>query len=293
VPRARSAFTVRRSGPTLDERRAFARAVTPYLARREADNNLQLSILDHVASGRYDEAQLLLAEDAHGDTAAVVMRTPPHALLVARGDDPAAREALLAALLASGERLPGMVGPLPEVELAAAWWSEQTGVAARRRMHQGVYRLRSVTPAQRAAGRMRTVRERDRYLVIPWLDAFEREAMPGSQPSGSRVWESFQGHAARHLHLWEAHDGRAVSVAGVSGRTPNGVRVGPVYTPPEERRRGYAGALVAAVSQAELDAGARCCFLYTDLTFATSNRVYRDVGYELIGQAAEIVFTPP
>jgi hypothetical protein len=138
TPTARDRYTVHRAGPAPDERRAFARAIIPYLAKREAENNLPLAIADHIATGRYGGAILLLAEDEHGDTAAVVMRTPPYPLLVAGGDVPEAREALLAALLASGERLPGMNGPLPDVERAATWWSARTGAAARRRLHQGV-----------------------------------------------------------------------------------------------------------------------------------------------------------
>lgn len=284
-------YTVQRAGSTPRERQAFARAIIPYLAKREAQNNLPLAIADHIATGRYGEATLLLAEDEHGDTASVVMRTPPYPLLIASGDVSEAREALLAALLASGERLPGMNGPLPDVEGAARWWADRTGAAIRRRMHQGVYRLRAVTEAARPAGRLRTAHDGDRYLVIPWLDAFEREtAASHDDADGAAVWASFQDGPVRRLFLWEAPDGRVVSVAGVSGRTPNGVRVGPVYTPPEERRRGYAGALVAAISRAELANGARFCFLYTDLTYPTSNRVYRDVGYELIGEAAEYAF---
>ena len=55
-------------------------------------------------------------------------------------------------------------------------------------------------------------------------------------------------------------------------------RIGPVYTPPEQRRKGYAGAAVAQVSQLFLDAGARVC-LYTDQANPTSNGIYQALGY--------------
>ena len=67
-----------------------------------------------------------------------------------------------------------------------------------------------------------------------------------------------------------------------TGATPHGIRIGAVYTPPELRRRGYASALVAAVSQAELDRGRRWCFLFTDLANPTSNRIYQAIGYRPI-----------
>ena len=57
------------------------------------------------------------------------------------------------------------------------------------------------------------------------------------------------------------------------------VRVGPVYTPPEHRRRGYGAAVTAAASQHALDAGAVQVVLFTDLANPTSNSVYQRIGY--------------
>jgi predicted GNAT family acetyltransferase len=53
-----------------------------------------------------------------------------------------------------------------------------------------------------------------------------------------------------------------------------------VYTPPERRDRGYASNLTAAASQDQLDNGRQLCFLFTDLANPTSNRIYRQIGYE-------------
>ena len=74
------------------------------------------------------------------------------------------------------------------------------------------------------------------------------------------------------------------AVAGV-------VRIGPVYTPPEARRRGYASSAVAAVSRDALGTGAHTCMLYTDLSNPTSNKIYADVGYRRIAEWEERVFT--
>jgi predicted GNAT family acetyltransferase len=94
--------------------------------------------------------------------------------------------------------------------------------------------------------------------------------------------------------LWE-HDGEPVSLAGWGGRTPNGIRVGPVYTPPELRGRGYATAVTAELSRRLLagDLGPgnrRFCFLYTDLANPTSNSIYRRIGYRQHAESAMIRF---
>jgi predicted GNAT family acetyltransferase len=79
------------------------------------------------------------------------------------------------------------------------------------------------------------------------------------------------------LVFWE--DGETVSFAGYGGLTPNGIRIGPVYTPPELRGRGYGSALTAALTQQLLDGGRRFCFLFTDLANPTSNSIYQRIGY--------------
>jgi predicted GNAT family acetyltransferase len=66
-------------------------------------------------------------------------------------------------------------------------------------------------------------------------------------------------------------------------------RVGPVYTPPERRGRGYAAAVTSLATQRLLDAGARP-MLFTDLANPTSNGVYARLGYERVGDLARWTF---
>jgi predicted GNAT family acetyltransferase len=91
------------------------------------------------------------------------------------------------------------------------------------------------------------------------------------------------------IHLWR-DGGQFVSIAAAVGRTPSGIRIGLVYTPPPLRRRGYAGALVAALSQKLLDSGRRFCFLFTDMTNPTSNKIYQQIGYQKICEQRQVLF---
>lgn len=69
-------------------------------------------------------------------------------------------------------------------------------------------------------------------------------------------------------------------MAGFSGKTPNGIRINLVYTPPKYRKKGYATSCIAALSQTLLDAGHKYCFLFTDLANPTSNHIYQTIGYQ-------------
>lgn len=141
---------------------------------------------------------------------------------------------------------------------------------------------------------MRTADHGDRDLLTRWLAAFNTEALGQSvdvvgMGQFADRWIARQG---RTMYLWVV-DGRAVSMVGVSGETPNGIRVAPVYTSPELRGRGYASALTAATTQRQLDDGKRYCFLFTDLANPTSNHIYQVIGYEAVSDAADYRFDPP
>ena len=71
---------------------------------------------------------------------------------------------------------------------------------------------------------------------------------------------------------------------------PHGVTLGPVYTPPPARGKGYATNCTAAVSQLLLDAGWAYCALFTDLDNPTSNSIYQKIGYRPVCDYADYHF---
>ena len=79
---------------------------------------------------------------------------------------------------------------------------------------------------------------------------------------------------------------------GAGGDTPNGIRIGPVYTPPPHRGRGYASNLTAVVTQTLLDEGRRFCFLSANQANGPAIRVYPAIGYEPVTDAVMIRFDP-
>jgi predicted GNAT family acetyltransferase len=124
------------------------------------------------------------------------------------------------------------------------------------------------------------------------MTAFTYEALRGSDDPG-RIERSVDARLGAEgvggICLWVT-DGQPVSLAGFGGPTPNGLRIGPVYTPPRQRRHGYGSAVTAAASQVALDHGKRFCFLYTDLANPTSNAIYMRLGYRPVCDSREIAF---
>jgi predicted GNAT family acetyltransferase len=264
-----------------------------HLLDDEARHNLALGIasftVDH--PDVYDELRGWVVYDG-GDVVGAGLRTPPHNLVLAR---PRARGALDALAAAITDELPGVVGAVPEVDDFAAAWSALHGVSPSVRFDQRIYAMEKLAPPRGVDGVERLAGVEDRALVLDWMIAFTEEALRGGDDAG-RIERSVDARlgadGAGGICLWES-GGRPVSLAGFGGSTPNGLRIGPVYTPPEYRGRGYGSAVTAAASQIALDRGKRFCFLYTDLANPTSNAIYMRLGYRPVCDAREIVFRAP
>ena len=272
----------------IDDPAAFLEQVGPLLLADEARHNLMLGLAstlrDHPEM--YPDSRLWLVEES-GEAVGAALRTPPNNLVLARARSQAAVEALAQAL---DDDLPGIVGAAPEAEQFARAWAARHSVTTRRRMAQGVFALEQVAPVTGVAGTMRFATPDDRTQVLDWFLAFAREARPPESDEevlARGVDHRLSAHDAG-VALWE-HEG-TVSLAGFGGPTPNGIRIGPVYTPPELRGRGYASALVAELSSSLLAGGRRFCFLYTDLANPTSNKIYERIGYVRVCESAEIEF---
>jgi predicted GNAT family acetyltransferase len=255
----------------------FLAAAGAFLVRREAEHNLILGICSSLGETpeRYGEPYLAVVE-RDGIVVAAALRTPPFRLVLSEIDDPAAVDTLVADNLP--RQMPGVTGPTEQVRRFAETWNARGGPHATLASSERIYRLTTVIPARPTAGTRRLATLQDRDLVIAWTEAFMREAFGSADAvEVAADVDRWLARRGRTIHLWE--DGDPVSLCGVGGETPNGIRIGPVYTPPEARGRGYASALVAAVSQAELDAGRTFCFLFTDQANPTSNHIYQAIGY--------------
>ena len=97
--------------------------------------------------------------------------------------------------------------------------------------------------------------------------------------------------AEGRYRLWE--DPAIVSFLGATLVDGGYARIGPVYTPPASRGRGYATALVAVASLELLERGAQDVFLSTDVANPVSNAIYARVGYRPVDETVGYDFVAP
>lgn len=274
---------------------AFEALAGPFLTAREAEHNLLLGICTNLKSRPYGTLPPYFAVITKGDrVVASALRTPPFNLLLSAVDEPAALPLLADDVVREYPDLPGMLGEKATAREFAELWRARTGANARIKTAERNFQCTRVIPPRLVSGQLRDARPADRDLIARWLVAFAQEALGESADLAQAgiVADRWLDARERRLFLWE-DDGRPVSLVGVSGETPNGIRVAPVYTPPELRGRGYASACVATVTQAQFDRGRRFCFLFTDLVNPTSNKIYQQIGYEPVCDVDEYRFDSP
>jgi predicted GNAT family acetyltransferase len=268
----------------------FLERTQPFLLKREAEHCLLLGLLDGLRSGEQwgPTPPLMAMVENRNEVAGVVLMTPPHNLILSWIADDSTIDAIAVELHARGVAIPGVNSSAEIARKFALKWSQLLGNSFRVQMAQRIYKLTRVTNESRAAGRLREPTESDEALLREWRAAFSIDA-EHMDPEQAREAAAQPMPKSRHLMLWDV-DGTAVSMAGYAGPTPNGIRVAWVYTPPENRGKGFAGACVAALSRKLLDNGRKFCFLYTDLDNPISNHVYQKIGYEPVTDATVCLF---
>jgi uncharacterized protein len=254
-----------------------------FLSSKPVEHNLILSILDarvtHSDPGRYWIA--LSGETVVG----VVVQSPLEYPATLTPMEPRAVSAMVDAITEAGVVLTGVNGEAATAASFAGQWSERSKAAATPFQGLRLYEFLEAGEVSPTEGQLRQAGPADRSLMILWSRAFQDEIGESADDIELRV---DRGLSAGQLWVWDKN-GETMSMAANREPTEGVVRVAGVYTPPEKRGLGYAGACVHALSEHFRSSGHRC-ILYTDLGNPTSNSIYRRIGYRAIAEAIRYRF---
>lgn len=267
---------------------SFLDCAGSWLLEAEVENNLILWLARSLQEEALPAAsdRLLLTIHEGESVVGCALRSPPRHLDLTRMER-AAVDALVHSLRAELPSLPGVVGPEPSSGEFAAQWSKLQQQPSQTRNRGRFYVLRAVrTGLPETPGRLRPATSSDLELVSRWVAQFTEEGATGESQDPREV--ALRAINRGQLYLWHAPG--PVSMAGWAGATPSGRRVNLVFTPPAERRRGYASACVAALSRTILSMGNNYCCLYADLANPTSNSIYARIGYEPVYDVTDYSF---
>lgn len=242
----------------------------------------------------------LVVRDGTGEIVSAAMRTAPFSprpIYLMPMPDTAAVE-LARALHGRGEEVVAVNGALPAAELCAGELARLTGGTHAITIHTRLHVLAELIPPRPVPGRLARATPADIDLVEEWFAAFFGDA---DEQAGRDRGVGHDEVPARDVLLaritsgeiwfWLDEGGRHVHLTGAGAPAYGVARVGPVYTPPEERGRGWASNAVAEMSRRILAQGARAC-LFTDQANPTSNRLYAALGYRPVVDMADVAVTP-
>ena len=264
----------------------FLERVLGFLLRREAANCLILGTLGTLKVKRplpAADPYFAALTSADGIEGVAFQWAPRPLILTNIGDE--GLDLLVEDLLDSQRTLAGVVAQSEPAFGFARRWAERNGCTFREIRRQRVHQLERIEAGLRLPhGSLRMARTGDLALARNWIAAFSAEIAEDMGDCGPTLIEEGA------LCFWEAPGKGSVCMAGCTGKTPNGIRVILVYTPPEHRGHGYATACTAALTGKLLAEGNRYCFLFTDLANPASNRVYEKIGYRAVEDSVFLGF---
>lgn len=262
-----------------------------------ADDPFRTNILGSVATAvadgslTYDAYLWWVLIDDQGQTIGAAMRTAPHGMVLSPMPLDAISE-LARAVCIKDDGLPSVSGPTAVVEkfIDEYQGTQSQGSTRKAEMEEQhlLYALNELSVPS-VNGVMTVATTEDYDLILSWYLGFGQDTgvfMPNPQGSINA------GLTRSSYRFWSV-EGEKVCLAGHAPLvdTPDGAiaRIGPVYTPPEHRRNGYAGVLTAKLSQELVERGAKV-MLYTDAANPTSNSIYQKIGYEMIDKNVMYAF---
>jgi hypothetical protein len=282
---------------TTDDVEEFLANAGEWLRRRPEQHTLQLTIAETVrrqGPAAFGGGMPLFGwyatdETVPGGVVAAFTFTAPYPPALT-GASPTVAASLAGVLADEGRPVTGITAGEDAARAFTDAWCARAGTTSRVKFRQRLYRLTELTPPDPGPpGRARTATSADRDLLVRWLNQFSRDTGEPPRDAGAVV-------DARLRHdgftLWEV-DGVAVATAGHTQTVAAMARVGPVFTPAEQRRRGYGAAVTVAATRAAHAHGAEHVVLFTDLANPTSNAIYQRIGYRPIEDSVVVEFIDP
>jgi len=275
----------------------FHEAVKDILMRHEAQNviplgNILIGMDSTDNTGWRDPANFFMATVSNQvGIILTAIKTGDKNLAIYATDnknDPDAITCLMEGMAQAGITLPGVLAEKSLAEMFEKLYTAKHNISSKINMSQRIYELEAVTPAIHKAA-IRLAQERDMSFLPYWTEGLWGDALGKPvnicDDAGGYNYHIQQGR----LYIME-DKGIPVSMAKISRDVKNVCVIGFVYTPPYFRKKGYATACVAAVTQIALNRGFKKCVLYTDLTNPISNSIYQKIGYRPICDSLEIGF---
>jgi hypothetical protein len=270
--------------------RAFNFEVGPWLVQREAENCYMLGDLPRLIwehdQGKTPKPRLFSFKDKEQIVSAMLIH--PQGGLVTTWTAPDIIPLLVEQTIAAGVQISSVFGPGYVSWQFAAEWAKRLNLRWEAGREERVYQLARVRHELPASGRLIKAGPDHAAFVLPWMEAFAREAEYQQASALGEIRDSLIKEG--RLYLWCNPQPQAMA-AWVSP-TPNGGSINFVYVPAEFRGRGNGKHVTAALANHVLGNGSRYCFILTDTGDKRSNHLYQGIGARTVAELLQCSLHP-
>ena len=268
---------------------SFRADVLPVLLENEVQNNLLLGLIDEDRSHNTEDWLLATVTDRAGEIKLTAICAKPFGIMLYETGNNRCNAAL--SLLTGEIRRLGYTpsGVMARCGLGQRFCesSSTVDIITQHRVIVAM-QLDRLNNHENVSGRCRTLENCDMFFAPYWERAFSEECRSTVFSISDNVKRIRKRLGMNSHFIWE--DGVPVSQA-VHGRdTPNGAVINLVYTPPHYRGRGYATAIVAALSGSLLERGRSFCCLFAEADNPISRGIYNKLGYHDVCELEDIRF---
>jgi uncharacterized protein len=251
-----------------------------FLFANEAANNLIIGIANGLRARKVPGDALMWSVKEHKNILLVSVMTPPRDLIVASSEmNEQAISLLITELITNKTELPGILAENTFADTFCKRWSEETGDESKLFRRERAYQLLKCREIKFSLGQMRLAVREDLDQIAEWVIDFHREINESITEEGAKQMSEMK-IANKDIFVWT--DRGIASMCASDRESQHGKVINLVYTPPQNRGKGYATSCVHNLCQRILDEGKSFCSLFADLDNQTSNSIYCKIGFDPI-----------
>jgi RimJ/RimL family protein N-acetyltransferase len=263
----------------------FRQIAEPLYRGDPVGHTIELTVL---AGAHLPDDSFLMSVWKNGAAVGAALQTPSYPL-ACNGIPVDMMDGVVTELARLRPDLDGVRGHRDSAIAFAEAWNANTGRESSIGTEERLYRLGTLHAPAHVAGAPRAACDSDRRLLVEWVQHFFEDAFGHSHNDDGEQFVENSNRAGHRFVLWDV-DGTPVSMAMLRVPAAGVSRIGPVFTPRDQRGHGYGSAVTAAAVELAHRSGTPEVVLFADLANPTSNAIYQAIGFEPVADSVRIDF---
>lgn len=166
-------------------------------------------------------------------------------------------------------------------------YKKQTKCSFAEKLGIDILELREVNELIPIEGLHRKALPEEAKLIAQWMIEFQMESLTSEMDYEAALERATKLINENKIYVYEDKENKVVTMAVAARKLAHGTAITYVFTPEENRGKGFAAANIYYLSKELLEQGNEFCTLFVDKKNLLSSRAYEKVGYKPVGDIYE------